>query len=287
MTVQEILKSTPIDDIISSILSLNPDADNIESYCRQAYDILISYTVGEDDGGLLRLNISCGRLPSVRVDPIQSNDCLATLLARQIGGSVMWEFLDEVEVSAAILWELTGSGYSQRDICEYVAFLGSPNNNRHQTICNRRANEWHFPTRWSDNHEPMNGPKRHRAERQFRRLRQLIHTANVERMLLYIRSHQIKDLNSEALLEYGKNHYVLDLDIDAENAEDLKIQVVNGKVRNDDTHTIIFISLSSSLKGDAEKISEYFNNFFIKPEIYYGINRLKGIAIKIIHLKQA
>ena len=287
MTVQELLKSTSIEDIIKSILSLNPDVDNIESYCRQAYETLISYPVGEDDGRCLRLDMSCGQWPSVVIEPIQSSDCMSTVLARQIGGSVMWEFVDEDDASAAILWELTGGGYSKSEIFDYVAFLSSTNNNRHRTICERRAVEWHFPTRWSNHHEPMNGPKRHRAERQFHRLRQLIHTANVERMLPYIKGHQIKGLDFKVLLGYGNTHYVLDIDIDAVNAEDLISQVINGQVRNDDTHTVIFISPSSSLKEEAEKIADYFNNFFTNPEIYYGINRLKGIAVKIIHLKQA
>ena len=287
MTVKELLKSTPIEDIIKSILSLNPDVDNIESACRQAYETLISYPVGEDDGRSLRLDMSCSHLPSVVVEPIQSADCLATLLARQIGGSVMWDFVNEADASTAILWGLTGGGYSKSEIFDYVAFLSSTSNNRHQTTCERRAVQWHFPTRWSNHHEPMNGPKRHRAERQFHRLRQLIHTANVERMLPYIKGHQIKGLDFEALLGYGNTHYVLDIDIDAVNAEDLRSQVINGQIRNDDTHTVIFISPSSSLKEEAVKIADYLNNFFTNPEIYYGINRQIGIAVKIIHMKQA
>jgi len=153
---------------------------------------------------------------------------------------------------------------------------------------------WQWPLKWSYSGEGrLNGPKRHRNERQFRRLRQLRQYICVDEICRYLELHKVTGICPDNIQAYkdAKNIEVVGNIAPAtllpeQSAFDMICFLDDYMWFNKETKTLVFISASDGYESDIAEIKDFINSMMVNPTILHGRPIVPGVEVMAVFITE-
>lgn len=297
MTLQQLFRSVEFDALFTYIIKHDPKMKDCEKSFWRAFTTLQSIPNGDDDGKSIMIDYIDDDDPPDASQGIGVWHCAdvdwSIALARQIKVFDRLVPMSDDQIAAYCLWEMTCYGFSEAQIertKEWIDRKSAASQQKWRNLRDEACQKWLFPVIDSYAKRPMNGPKRHRYTRIFKRLIALRNYGHIEMLCDYVDKYCVQGLSHDDLWSYCDAGRVWGYDfpnpkrMSHKELLELDMKLVAETFRETSADKIFILSPAQTYEEEAMELRNYILNNLPRAKVYFGKNLTRGIAVEIVYI---
>lgn len=297
MTLQQLFRSVEFESLFPYIVKHDAKMKECEKSFRFALTALQSIPADEDDGENIVIDYFDDDDPPDTSQGFVVSHCddvnWSTALARQIKVLDRLAPMTYEEMAAYCLWEITFYGFSEAQIertCEWMFRKTTDLRHKWHNLTDEALEKWLFPVINLYDGRPMNGPKRHRYTRIFKRLIELKKYCRIELLCDYVDKYSVQGLSHDDLWSYRNARSVWGYDfqnpsrMSHKELLEMDMKLVAETFREKSADKVFIISPAQTYGDEAMELKNYILNNLTDAKVYFGENQTRGIDVELVYI---